>query len=84
MTTIEYNSRGEKCIVEVAEGVTHAEITSFKLPDLGEPTLQDRLVDILRDLVAFIDVGMSSDIIKRGLTMEEARTLLASLERNTK
>ena len=77
----DYDSNGCKVIMEVpSEGVTHAEITSLKLPELGEPSLQDRMKESLRDLVTLIDAGISTDVLHNGITIKEARALLASLE----
>ena len=79
MTTIEYNSRGEKCIVEVSEGVTRDEITSLRLPDLGEPTTQDRLVNTLTWIMkTCIKSKPGADV--RPIIVKQVRALLASLE----
>ena len=81
-----YDENGNKVL---SEGVTHAEIESLKLPDLGEPTLQDRLVEALRGLFdncAMVHKrwGENSNSRAADEAIAKARALLASLEGTTK
>ena len=70
-----YDENGNKCL---SEGVTRDEITSLKLPDLGEPTTQDRLVDMLTQAMFYLGRPDADEYEKE--LANKARSLLASLE----
>ena len=80
----DYDSNGCKVIMEVpSEGVTHAEITSLKLPELGEPSLQDRLVEALQAAYTYLDKPYTSGYGNVDI-LDKIRAVLASLDGTTK
>jgi len=72
-----YDENGNKVL---SEGVTHAEIESLKLPDLGEPTVQDRMIDLLKRSLEEIARVNPKPFYKTSQVELDILSLLASLE----